>query len=98
MEKRERGFFGRLLVFILTILAVVGLIAMTLSVVNAYINPQRFIWTTMFGLAFWVILIYNVLVFLFLLLLWSKKAWISVLALLIAIPGISKSYSIGSKA
>lgn len=98
MERRERGFFGRLLVFILTILAVVGLIAMGLSVVNAYINPQRFIWTTLFGLAFWVILIYNVLVFLFLLLLWSKKAWISVLALLIAIPGISKSYSIGSKA
>ena len=97
MERRERGFFGKLLVFILTILAVVGLIAMTLSVVNAYINPQRFIWTTMFGLAFWVILIYNVVVFLLLLLMWSNKIWISVVALLIAIPGISKSFSIGSK-
>ena len=98
MERRERGFFGRLLVFILTILAIIGLIAMGLSVVNAYINPQRFIWTTMFGLAFWAILFYNVFILLLLILLWSKKAWISVFALLIAIPGISKSYSIGSKA
>ena len=98
MERRERGFFGKFLVFILTILAVIGLIAMALSVINAYINPQRFIWTTVFGLAFWVILIYNVLIFFFLLLLWSKKAWISVLALLIAVPGFTKSFSFGTKA
>lgn len=97
MERRERGFLGKLLVFVLTIMALVGLVAMALSVVNAYINPQRFIWTTVFGLAFWVILIYNVLVFLFLLLLWSRKAWISVLALLIAVPGLGKSFSFGSK-
>ena len=96
-EKKERGFFRKLVVFVLAVLAVIGVVAMALSVVNAYINPQHFVWTTAFGLAFWVILIYNVLIFLFLLLLWSKKAWISVLALLIAIPGIGKSYSFGSK-
>ena len=97
MERKERGFVGKLLVFVLSVLAIIGVIAMILSVINAYINPQHFIWTATFGLAFWVILIYNVLVFLFLLLLWSKKVWISVLALLIAIPGIAKSYSFGSK-
>lgn len=96
-ERKERGFFGKLLVFILSILAVVGLVAMALSVINAYINPRNFIWTTVFGLAFWEILIYNILVFILLLLLWSKKAWISVLAFLIAISGIAKSYSFGSK-
>lgn len=96
-ERKERGFFGKLLVFILSILAVIGLVAMALSVINAYINPRNFIWTTVFGLAFWEILIYNILVFILLLLLWSKKAWISVLAFLIAIPGIAKSYSFGSK-
>ena len=70
-EKKERSFFGKMMVFILAVLAFLGLVAMALSVINAYINPQHFIWTTVFGLAFWVILIYNVVVFLFLLLLWS---------------------------
>lgn len=97
MERKERGFFGKLLVFILSVLAFLGLVAMALSVINAYINPQHFIWTTVFGLAFWEILIYNILIFTLLVLLWSRKAWISVLALIIAIPGIAKSFSFGSK-
>ncbi len=70
---------------------------MALSVINAYINPQHFIWTTMFGLAFWEILIYNVLILFFLLMLKSRKAWISVIALIVAIPGFGKSYSMGKK-
>jgi endonuclease/exonuclease/phosphatase family metal-dependent hydrolase len=96
-EQKNRSFFGKMLVFIFAVMAVMGLVAMALSVANAYINPQRFIWTTVFGLAFWEILILNVVVFLFLLLLWSNKIWISVAALLIAIPGIAKSFSFGSK-
>ncbi|MCR5657737.1 MAG: endonuclease/exonuclease/phosphatase family protein [Bacteroidales bacterium] len=97
MENRERGFLGKLMVFVLSIMAFVGLLAMALSVINAYINPQHFIWTTMFGLAFWEILIYNVLILFFLLMLKSRKAWISVLALIVAIPGFGKSYSMGKK-
>ena len=96
-EKKKRSFFGKILVFIFAVLAFIGLVAMALSVANAYINPQHFIWTTIFGLAFWEILIFNVLVFIVLLLLWSNKIWISVAALLIAIPGIGKSFSFGSK-
>ena len=97
-EKRERSFFGKMIVFILAVMAFLGLVAMAMSVVNAYVNPQHFIWTTMFGLAFWEILIFNVVVFLLLLLMWSNKIWISVVALLIAVPGITKSFSFGSKA
>lgn len=97
MEKRQRGFFGKIVVFLLTLLAIIGLIAMGLSVINAFVNPQRFIWTTMFGLAFWPIFIFNVVVLFLLLLLWSKWAWISVLAMLVSIPGFTKSYSFGSK-
>ena len=96
-ERKPRSFFGKMIVFILVVLAVIGVIAMALSIANAYVNPKDFIWTTVFGLAFWEILIYNVVVFLLLLLMWSNKIWISVVALLIAIPGISKSFSIGSK-
>ena len=96
-ERRERGFFGKVLVFILTILAVIGLIAMVLSVMCPHIDPKHFGWIPFFGLSFWVILLFNVLIFIFLLLLWSRKAWISVLAILVAIPGITKSYSFGKK-
>lgn len=81
----------------MTILALIGLVAMALSVVNAYVNPQHFIWTTLFGLAFWEIFIFNAAVFLLLLLMWSKKVWIAVLALAIAVPGLNKSFSHGKK-
>ena len=95
MERKERGCIGKIVVFLLSLLAVVGLVAMALSVGNAYINPNHFPWTTYFGLAFWVILAFNVVIFVLLLLLWSNKVWISVLALIVAIPGIHKSYSFG---
>ena len=83
------------MVFILALLAFVGLIAMILSVVNPYFDPKQFVWTSFFGLGFWVIFIFNLLIFIALLLLWSRKVWISVLALLVAIPGINKCYSFG---
>ena len=95
MERSERGFFGKLLVFIFALLAFIGLVAMALSVLNAYINPKNSIWTTVFGLGFWAILFYNVVILIILLSLKSRKAWISVIALLIAIPGFGKSYSRG---
>ena len=98
MEKKEkRSIFGKVLVAVLTVLALIGLVAMVLSVINAYINPQHFIWTTIFGLAFWEIFLFNAVVLLLLVLLWSKKAWIAVFTMLIAIPGLSKSYSFGSQ-
>lgn len=97
MERRERGFFGKLLVFIFALLAFVGLVAMALSILNAYVDPNRFIWTMFFGLAFWEILFYNLLMLVILLSLKSRKAWIAVLALMIAVPGFSKSYSRGKK-
>ena len=55
MERRERGFFGKLLVFFLTFFALIGIVAMALCVINPYINPKHFVWTSFFGLAFWVI-------------------------------------------
>ena len=97
MARRERGLIGKLMVFVLTVLAVIGVIAMALSVINAFINPQHFIFTTVFGLAFWEIFLYNVLVFFLLMMLRSRCAWLSVIALLISIPGFNKSFSFGKK-
>ena len=89
-DKKSRGFFGRVLVFLLAVLAVIGVLAMALSVLSSFVNPERFSWPALFGLGFWVIFIYN---FIALLLLWSKKVWIAVLALLIAVPGLMKSFA-----
>lgn len=96
VERRERrGFFGRLIVGLLTFLALIGLVAMALSVSSSYIDPMKFVWASFFGLAFWEILLFNALILTLLVLMWSRKAWIAVLALLIAVPGILRSYSNG---
>lgn len=97
MARKERGFFGKMIIFLLAVFAVIGLIAMGLSVLCPYVNPNHFPWITFFGLAFWVIFIFNVLIFLLLLLMWSRKVWIAVIALVVSIPGLSKSFSLGSK-
>lgn len=94
-EHWRRGFFGRLIVFLLTLMAFVGLIAMTLSVISSFLDPVKFVWTAYFGLAFWAIFFYNLIVLTLLLLLWSKKAWIAVFTLLVSIPGVYKSFSTG---
>ena len=97
MVRKERSFLGKVIVFLLATMAVVGLIAMALSVLSPYIRPASFVWPAYFGLAFWAIFAFNSVVFVLLLLMWSRKAWIAVLALVISIPGMMKSYSFGSK-
>ena len=59
MERKERGIIGKFLVCILTLLAIVGLVAMTLSIICPHVNPKHFVWISFFGLAFWEILVYN---------------------------------------
>lgn len=97
MERSERGIIGRLLVFVLTLLALVGLVAMALSVINGHVDPKRFVWTSFFGLGFWVVFIFNIVVFCALLILRSRRVWIAALALLVSVPGVGKSFSFGSK-
>ena len=94
-QGKRRGFFGRVIVFLLAVLAFVGMLAMAMSVFGSYVNPNKFVWFSFFGLAFWEIFLFNVVIFVLLLLMWSRKVWISVIALLIAIPGLGKSLSFG---
>lgn len=68
---------------------------MAMSVLGSYVNPTRFVWLSFFGLGFWVIFLYNLVVLTLLLLMWSRKAWIAIIAMLIAIPGVVKSFSLG---
>ncbi len=94
-KKRQRGLLSKMMVFVLSILAVVALAAMALSVMSSYLDPVRFVWVPFFGLAFWGIFFFNLLLFVLFLIFWSNKIWITVLALLVAIPGLGKSYAIG---
>lgn len=94
-QRSRRGIIGRIIVFLLTVLAVMGLLAMGMSVMSSYVDPDKFVWASFFGLAFWAIFLFNVAILALLILMWSKKAWIAVLALLIAIPGLFKSFSYG---
>ena len=94
-NKRRRGLIGWLVVFLLTLLALVGLAVMTMSVLSSFVNPVRFVWLAYFGLLFWVIFLFNLVIFVLLMAMRSRWAWIAVLALLIAIPGIYKSFSTG---
>lgn len=91
----RRGFFGRLIVGLLSLMAFLGLMAMAMSVLSSYIDPSKFVWASFFGLAFWEILLFNVIIFVLLLMMWSRKTWIAVLALLVAVPGIMRSFSNG---
>ena len=94
-RKNKRGLLGRLVVGLLTILAWIGVLAMALSVLSGFIDPERFVWASFFGLAFWEILAFNMAVFGLLLLLWSRRVWVAVLALAIAVPGFLRAYSNG---
>ena len=93
--KNKRSVLGRIIVFLLAVLAFVGLLAMAMSVLGSYVNPTRFVWLSFFSLGFWVIFLYNVVILALLLLMWSRKAWISIIAMLIAVPGVVKSFSMG---
>lgn len=93
--KKKRSLLGRIIIFLLTVLAIIGLIAMALCVISSYVNPVKFVWGAYFGLAFWIIFLYNLVILTLLLLMWSNKAWVAVLALLVAIPGVYKSFCVG---
>ena len=93
--KNKRSVLGRIIVFLLAVLAFVGLLAMAMSVLGSYVNPTRFVWLSFFSLGFWVIFLYNVVILALLLLMWSRKAWISIIAMMIAVPGVVKSFSMG---
>lgn len=94
-KKKERGFFGKLVVGLLTLLAWIGVMAMAMSVLSSYVDPNQFVWASFFGLAFWEILLFNVIILVLLLLMWSRRVWVAVLALAIAVPGFLRSFSYG---
>jgi endonuclease/exonuclease/phosphatase family metal-dependent hydrolase len=95
-EKAKKHSFGRrTLIFLVGILAVIGLLSQFLCAINPMISPNHFVLTAYFGVSFWPIFFFNLLILFALIVLKARKAILyPFLALIIAIPGFLKSYSV----
>ena len=92
---KKKSFGRRMLIFFVGIFAVIGLFSSFLCAINPIISPNYFVLTSYFGVAFWPIFLANLLILLILIVLKARKAILyPILALIIAIPGFMKSYSI----
>ena len=95
---KKKPFLNRLVIFFVAIFAFIAMISMLLCAVNPLVDPNFFVWTSFFGLAFWPILLANILLFVILILLKARKSlYISLLALVLTVPGFMRSYSVGKE-
>ena len=87
-QVRKRSFWARLLIFLVGIFAFIGLISAILCAINPLISPNFFVFSSFFGLAFWIILFYNLFILLVLLVLKAKKIKLfPIISLIIAVTG-----------
>lgn len=98
VTKRRNTFFQG---FGKSIIGICGLAALLSSILCAFcpfINPSSFVWTAFFGLGFWMIFFFNILILIILISLKSRRTLlIPILALLFSMPGFVKSFSFGEK-
>ena len=92
---KKRSFGRRMLIFLVGIFAVIGLLSSFLCAINPMISPNHFVITSYFGVSFWPIFLFNLLILMALIVLKARKAILyPFLALAIAIPGFLNSYSV----
>ena len=97
-KKRRNSFLQGLGKAILGICGIVALLSSFLCSLCPLINPSVFVWTAFFGLGFWIIFFANVIILIILISLKSRRTLlIPIVALILSIPGIIKSYSFGEK-
>ena len=97
-KKRRNTFFQASLKLLIGIGGIAALLSAFLCAVCPFINPSVFVWTAIFGLAFWMIFFVNVLILIILIYLKSRRTLlIPIVALLFSIPGLMKSYSLGEE-
>ncbi|MBE6335728.1 MAG: hypothetical protein E7066_03500 [Lentimicrobiaceae bacterium] len=95
-KKRNKSFLNILGKFLVSAIGLVAFLSALLCAICPFINPSTFVWTSFFGLAFWIILIANILVLIILISLKARRTLlIPILALLLSIPGFIKSFSFG---
>ena len=97
-KKNRNTFFQGLGKLIIGICGIAALISAFLCSICPLINPSTFVWTAFFGLAFWMILFTNIIILVILISLKSRRTLlIPIVALMLSIPGLIKSYSLGEK-
>lgn len=97
-HNRRNTFFQGFGKLIIGICGIIFLLSAFLCAICPYISPSFFVWTAFFGLAFWMIFFANIIILIILILLKSRRTLlIPIVALLLTIPGVAKSYSFGDK-
>lgn len=97
-NKKGRAYWKRILTLVVSIFALIGLLCMFLCAINPLISPDFFILTSFFGLTFWPILFTNLLILIALIVLKARwKLLVPIVAIVIAIPGFMRSFSIRQK-
>ena len=97
-RKRRNTFFQGSLKLLIGIGGIVALISTFLCAICPFVNPSIFVWTAIFGLAFWMIFFVNIFILIILIRLKSRRTiLIPIVALLFSIPGLLKSYSFGKE-
>ena len=94
-DNNKKGFFRRLVSLIMALVAIAGVVMAAMSWLCCLVSPVNAPVLQFFGIAFWPILAFNVVVLVLLALVRSKKAFLSLVALLVSLPGFLKSYSFG---
>lgn len=97
-NKRRNTFFQGLGKLIIGTCGIGVMLSAFLCAICPYISPSSFVWTAFFGLAFWMIFFANIVILIILIFLKSRRTLlVPILALLLMIPGLKKSYSFGEK-
>ena len=94
-KKKKRSFPRRVISLMMALIAILGAVMAVMSWLCCLVSPAKAPVLQFFGIAFWPIFAFNVVMLVLLAIARSKKIFLSLLALVVSIPGLMKSYSFG---
>ncbi len=94
-KKKKKSFPRRVISFVMALVAVLGVVMALMSWLCCLVSPVQASLLQFFGIAFWPIFAFNIAMLLLFALVRSKKFFLPLLAILVSLPGLLKSYSFG---
>lgn len=92
-KKKEHSFFQKLFITFFVIIGLLCLICLFVCLVNPFVDPTLFVYTSCLSLLFWPVYIVNIIVFFSLLFLRAGRfVMIPLLALMLSVPCVMKSF------
>lgn len=92
---KKRSLPRRFVSLIMALVAVLGVVMAVMSWLCCLVSPDKAPVLQFFGIAFWPIFAFNVVMLVLLAVARSKKFFLALLAILVSLPGLLKSYSFG---